>query len=96
MNALGRGQDAQSLTQFITTIAQTMGPEAIMKYIDPGEYVKRLAAAQGIDVLNLVKTQEQVQGEMQQQQENKHSNPSWIKLVSSQAHLWQIPQRINN
>ena len=69
VNALGRGQDAQSLTQFITTIAQTMGPEAIMKYIDPGEYVKRLAAAQGIDVLNLVKTQEQVQGEMQQQQE---------------------------
>ena len=37
VNALGRGQDAQSLTQFITTIAQTMGPEAIMKYI--GEYV---------------------------------------------------------
>jgi len=69
VNALGRGQDAQSLTQFITTIAQTMGPEAIMKYIDPGEYVKRLAAAQGIDVLNLVKTQEQVQGEMQEQQE---------------------------
>ena len=69
VNALGRGQDAQSLTQFITTIAQTMGPEAIMKYIDPGEYVKRLAAAQGIDVLNLVKTQEQVQGEMEQQQQ---------------------------
>ena len=69
VNALGRGQDAQSLTQFITTIAQTMGPEAIMKYIDPGEYVKRLAAAQGIDVLNLVKTQEQVQGEMEQEQQ---------------------------
>ena len=69
VNALGRGQDAQSLTQFITTIAQTMGPEAIMKYIDPGEYVKRLAAAQGIDVLNLVKTEEQVQGEMEQEQQ---------------------------
>ena len=69
VNALGRGQDAQSLTEFITTIAQTMGPEAIMKYIDPGEYVKRLAAAQGIDVLNLVKTQEQVQGEMQEEQQ---------------------------
>ena len=71
VNALGRGQDAQSLTQFITTIAQTMGPEAIMKYIDPGEYVKRLAAAQGIDVLNLVKSQQQVQGDMQQQMEQQ-------------------------
>ena len=58
VNALGRGQDQQSLTQFITTIAQTMGPEAIMKYISPDEYIKRLAAAQGIDVLNLVKTEQ--------------------------------------
>ena len=45
VNALGRGQDYQSLTQFITTIAQTMGPEAIQRYIDPSEYMKRLAAA---------------------------------------------------
>ena len=51
---------------FITTIAQTMGPEAIMQYIDPTEYIKRLAAAQGIDILNLVKTNDQVQGENQQ------------------------------
>ena len=46
-----------------------MGPEAIQKYIDPSEYIKRLAAAQGIDVLNLVKTQEQMQQEMAQQQQ---------------------------
>ena len=66
VNALGRGQDRESLTMFITTIAQTMGPEAIMQYIDPTEYIKRLAAAQGIDILNLVKTNEQVQGENEQ------------------------------
>ena len=35
INAIGRGQDFQSLVQFITTIAQTMGPEAIMQYINP-------------------------------------------------------------
>ena len=69
VNALGRGQDYQSLTQFITTIAQTMGPEAISRYIDPAEYIKRLATAQGIDTLNLVKTQEQLQQDMQQQQQ---------------------------
>ena len=69
VNALGRGQDQQSLTQFITTIAQTMGPESIQKFIDPTEYLKRLAAAQGIDYLGLIKTPEQLQGEMQQQQQ---------------------------
>ena len=67
INALGRGQDQQSLVQFITTIAQTMGPEVMMKYVDPGEYVKRLATAQGIDVLNLVKTAETMAMEKQAQ-----------------------------
>ena len=69
VNALGRGQDRESLTQFITTIAQTMGPEALVKYVDPSEYIKRLAAAQGIDMLNLVKSEQQLQEEMQAQQE---------------------------
>ena len=67
INALGRGQDRESLTQFIGTIAQTLGPEALMKFVEPLEAIKRLAAAQGIDVLNLIKTQEQIDGEMQAQ-----------------------------
>jgi hypothetical protein len=69
VNALGRGQDRESLIQFITTIAQTMGPESIAKFINPDEYIKRLATAQGIDVLNLVKSMSDIQGEMQQQQQ---------------------------
>jgi hypothetical protein len=69
VNALGRGQDRESLTAFISTIAQTLGPDALMKYIDPSEAIKRLAAAQGIDVLNLVKTEEEMLEEQQQQQQ---------------------------
>ena len=34
-----------------------------MKYIVPNEAIKRLAAAQGIDYLNLVKTPEEVQSD---------------------------------
>ena len=67
VNALGRGQDQQSLVQFAQTLAQTMGPEIMAKFLDPGEYVKRLAAAQGIDVLNLVKTPETMAQEKEQQ-----------------------------
>ena len=66
INALGRGQDRESLTAFITTIAQTLGPEALMKHLNADEAIKRLAAAQGIDVLNLVKSMDQQQQEMQQ------------------------------
>jgi hypothetical protein len=69
VNALGRGQDRESLTQFIGTIAQTLGPEALMQYINPAEAIKRLAASQGIDVLNLVKTEEQISEEMKAAQQ---------------------------
>ena len=71
INALGRGQDRESLTAFITTIAQTLGPEAMMKFINADEAIKRLAAAQGIDVLNLVKSMEDQQAEAQAQQQQE-------------------------
>ena len=71
VNALGRGQDRESLANFMGTIAQTLGPEALMKFINPSEVIKRLAAAQGIDALNLIKTDEQLAQEMQQQQQDQ-------------------------
>ena len=52
-------------------IAQTMGPEAIGTYINPEEVIKRLAAAQGIDILNLVKSMQEVQGQQQQAQQQQ-------------------------
>ena len=66
INALGRGQDRESLIQFVTTIAQTMGPQALAQYVNPDEAIKRLAASQGIDILNLVKGMEQIQSEKQE------------------------------
>ena len=71
INALGRGQDRESLTMFMQTIAQTVGPEAMMQFINPDEVIKRLAAASGIDVLNLVKSMQEIQGERQQQMEQQ-------------------------
>jgi hypothetical protein len=67
VNALGRGQDRESLTTFLTTIAQTIGPEALGKYVNTDEAIKRLATSQGIDVLNLIKTMDQQKQDMQQQ-----------------------------
>ena len=71
INSLGRGQDVQALGGFLQTIATTMGPEAIATYINPEEVVKRLAAAQGIDVLNLVKSMQEVQQADQQAQQQQ-------------------------
>ena len=84
VNALGRGQDREALTLFIQTIAQTLGAEALLKFVDPSEAIKRLAAAQGIDVLNLIKTQEQLDQEAQQQQAQM-ANQELVKQAGSMA-----------
>jgi len=73
INALGRGQDRESLGQFLQVIAQTMGPEAIQQFINPEEVVKRLAAASGIDVLNLVKSMDELQAEEQQSMQQQQA-----------------------
>ena len=71
VNALGRGQDREALTMFMGTIAQTIGPEALGRFINPLEAIKRLAAAQGIDVLNLVKTEEQMASEKEEMEQKQ-------------------------
>ena len=84
INSLGRGQDNESLTRFIATVAQTLGPEALMKYIDPSEAIKRLAAAQGIDVLNLVRTAEQLE-QLKQQTVQDKTNQSLVDQAGQLA-----------
>ena len=66
LNGIGRGQDRQSLMEFAGTIAQIMGPEVMQQYINPDEFIKRLAAASGIEALGLVKGAEQMQQESDQ------------------------------
>lgn len=67
--AVGRGNDLENLVRFITTLGQTMGPEALATYVKPNELITRLAYSMGIDVMGLVKSEAELQAEQQQQQE---------------------------
>ena len=58
-----------------------------MKYIDPSEAIKRLAAAQGIDVLNLVRTPE----EQQQRKQILAQDRSQASLVDQAGQLAGTP-----
>jgi hypothetical protein len=87
ISALGRGQDRESLTAFLTTVAQTIGPEALGKFVNQDEAIKRLAAAQGIDVLNLIKTQQQQQTDMQMAMQQQ----TQMSLVNQTAQLAGTP-----
>ena len=69
LNSLGRQQDKVALMEFMNTVAQSLGAEALAQYIVPTEVLKRLAAASGIETLNLIKDQSTMDQEMAQMQQ---------------------------
>ena len=71
LEGVGRNQDREALILFMQTIAQTIGPDAMMSYMNPDEAIKRLAASAGIDYLGLVKTPEDRQAEAEQAQQQQ-------------------------
>jgi len=67
LDALGRGNDLQNLDHFLAGLGEVMGPE-LMKYLNVGEYIKRRGAALGIDMSDLIRTEEEIAQIDQQQQ----------------------------
>ena len=87
LNGIGRGQDRQALMEFVTTLAQGMGPEAIQQYINPSEFIRRLAASSGIEALGLVKTEE----ELGQEQEAAQKQQQQQTLLEQAGQLSKSP-----
>ena len=69
LNSVGRGQDKQALMEFVTIVGQSMGPEALATYINPPEFLKRLAAASGIETVGLVKDEQTIEAEREEAQQ---------------------------
>jgi hypothetical protein len=67
--AVGRGNDLEKTARFMTILQQSLGPEGIATYVMPAELIRRLAGAMGMDIIGLVKTDEQLAQEQQQQQQ---------------------------
>jgi hypothetical protein len=87
IEGIGRGQDRESLMMFLQTISQSLGPEAMIRFINPEEAIKRLAAAQGIDPIQLIKTAQERQTEMQQQQ----AQAAQMSLMGQAGELAKAP-----
>lgn len=68
LEALGRGHDVNKLVQFGQALAQALGPAA-MQYINPQEYISRMATAMMIDPAGLVKTADDIAQEQAQAQQ---------------------------
>jgi hypothetical protein len=73
MEALGRGHDLQKLDVFMAGVAQALGPAA-MQYLNVGEYMARRALALDLDISNLIRSEEDVAAERQQQMQLEMMN----------------------
>ena len=67
--AVGRGNDLEKTARFMTILQQSLGPEGIATYVMPAELIRRLAGAMGMDIIGLVKTEQQLAQEQQAQQQ---------------------------
>lgn len=83
LEALGRGQDLNKLMSFMQTLG-TFGPNVLTQYINMPDFISRVGASIGIDMMGLVKTKEQMQQEQQQamiQQAAMQYGPGMMKDV---------------
>lgn len=95
VEALGRGHDLQKLDMFLAGAGQVVGQQSVAQYVNVGEYFKRRATSLGIKTGGLVKTDEEIQAEMQQAQQMQMAEklgPSGIKAISDQAKVQQQQQ----
>lgn len=96
VEALGRGNDLNKLDQFLAGAAQVVGPQAVAQFVNVQEYFKRRATALGIKTVGLIKTEEQLAQESQQQmaaQMSEKLGPAGIKALSDQYKQANSPEQ---
>jgi len=88
LEALGRGNDKNKLISFLSTLSQTLGADVIQQFVNIPDAIKRLATSEGIDPEGLIKSQEEIQQEMQQQQllqATQNIDPNQVQDLVSQV-----------
>jgi hypothetical protein len=68
LDGLGRNTDMQRLDALIQGTAEQFGPQAVAQYVNVGAYMERRAAALGIDIGGLVRSDAEIQQQQQQAQ----------------------------
>ena len=88
LEGIGRGDDMNKLTEFLSVTQQVLGPEIAQQYVNYEEALRRLAASASIDTTNLVKTSQQLQQEAaaaQAQQQQQQQEMQMMEAMKSSA-----------
>ncbi len=68
IEGLGRASDFQRLLTLMQTLIENLGIETVIQWLNIGAFVKRAAAALGVDITGLLKSPREVQEAQQQAQ----------------------------
>jgi hypothetical protein len=93
LQALGRGHDLSKLDMFLAGIAEILGPEAIVTWVNPGELMKRRALALGINIDGLVRSAEEVAQAQQAAQEAQLGQQIAPEVIRGTMQAQQAPQQ---
>ena len=88
LEALGRGNDKNKIISFLTTIGNVLGPEALKQFVNVSDAITRLATAEGIDPDGLIRNQEDINAELQQQQLQQvaqNIDPEQVQQLANQV-----------
>lgn len=83
--ALGRGAEFQTLTTFISTLFNSLGPENFGRYLITNEFMDRLAYSLGINTKGLIKSTQQIQEEMAAEQQAAMQQQAIGPAIQAQA-----------
>jgi len=83
LEGIGRGDDMNKLTEFLTITQQVLGPETMAQYVNVEEGLRRLAASASIDTTNLIKTSEQLQQERAQAQAQAQQQQQEMQMMEA-------------
>lgn len=98
VDALGRSHQLARLRTFMQTLVSDIGPQYASQFVNPSVYATLVATALGLDAPGLVRSQQEIQAQMQAQAAQQMAGklgPSAIKAISdhSLAAQQQQPQQ---
>jgi hypothetical protein len=88
LDGLGRSSDLMKLDLLLQGAGEIFGPQGVTEYTNIGSYLKRRAAALGIDIGGIVRTEQEVQATRQAAQQQamlQKTAPAGIKAMSDNA-----------
>lgn len=84
LEAIGRGHNQRNLSSFLKEVITVLTPEVAMRYLKPGEFIARAAAAYNIDTEGLIPSEDEIaQSEQQAQimQLIQHLGPNAVNAM---------------